>query len=44
MGMESYLGKRLGNFNSAYYNDGIRGQCVWYVRAEPKKRSALIPG
>ena len=35
---KNYLGKRLGNFNSSYYNDGIRGQCVWYVRGRAKEK------
>lgn len=35
---KNYLGKRLGNFNSNYYNDGIRGQCVWYVRGRAKEK------
>lgn len=32
------LGKQLGNFNSNFYNDGIRGQCVWYVRGRAKEK------
>lgn len=32
------LGKRLGNFDSKFYNDGIRGQCVWYVRGRAKEK------
>ena len=44
MGMESYLGKPLGNFNSAYYNDGIRGQCVWYVRGRAKEKVGVDTG
>ncbi|WP_124100925.1 CHAP domain-containing protein [Ruminococcus sp. Marseille-P6503] len=44
MGMESYLGKRLGNFNSSFYNDGIRGQCVWYVRGRAKEKAGVDTG
>lgn len=41
MSMDSMLGKRLGNFNSSCYNDGIRGQCVWYVRSRGKEKTGV---
>lgn len=41
---KNYLGKRLGNFNSSYYNDGIRGQCVWYVRGRAKEKVGVDTG
>lgn len=44
MSMESNLGKRLGNFSSPCYNDGIRGQCVWYVRGRAKEKVGVDTG
>ncbi len=44
MSIESNLGKRLGNFNSYCYNDGIRGQCVWYVRGRAKEKVGVNTG
>ncbi|MBR1423897.1 MAG: CHAP domain-containing protein [Ruminococcus sp.] len=44
MSMDSMLGKRLGNFNSSGYNDGIRGQCVWYVRGRGKEKVGVDTG
>ncbi len=44
MGIESNLKKRLGNFNTKYYNDGIRGQCVWYVRGRAKEKVGVDTG
>lgn len=44
MGMDSDLGKRLGNFESSYYNDGLEGQCVWYVRGRAKEKVGVDTG
>lgn len=44
MSIESYINKRIGNFNSPYYNDGIRGQCVWYVRGRAKEKVGVDTG
>lgn len=44
MGIENNLGKRLGKFSSECYNDGIRGQCVWYVRGRGKEKVGVDTG
>lgn len=44
MNMEANLGNRLGDLKSRYYDDGIKGQCVWYVRGRAKEKLGVDTG
>lgn len=44
MDIKKRIGQRLANFSSQCYNDGIRGQCVWYVRGRAKEAMGVDTG
>lgn len=44
MNYESKLGKRLADLSSSAYAQGIKAQCVWYVRGRAKEKCGTDTG